>query len=44
MPNVESIKMAEAYFEKCLSLPMFPTLKDSEQRRVIELIGEFFGS
>jgi UDP-4-amino-4,6-dideoxy-N-acetyl-beta-L-altrosamine transaminase len=36
--------VAEAYFEKCLSLPMFPTLKDSEQRRVIELIGEFFGS
>ena len=29
---------AEKYYEKCLSLPMYPTLTDEEQRYVIECI------
>ena len=33
---------AEAYYEHCLSLPMFPTLTDNEQEYVIEKIKEFF--
>ena len=33
---------AEAYYEQCLSLPMFPTLTDNEQEYVIEKIKEFF--
>jgi len=34
-------KIAEAYYEKALSLPMFPTLSDEEQGFVIERILEF---
>lgn len=33
--------MAEAYYEKCLSLPMYPTLTDEEQDFVIEKVFEF---
>ncbi len=33
--------VAEAYYEKALSLPMFPTLTDEEQNFVIEKIIEF---
>lgn len=32
----------ELYYEKCLSLPMYPTLLDSEQDFVIEKVMEFF--
>ena len=32
---------AEAYYERCLSLPMFPTLTDREQDYVIEKVIEF---
>ncbi len=32
---------AEAYYEKCLSLPMYPTLTEEEQRYVIEKICSF---
>lgn len=32
---------AEAYYEQCLSLPMFPTLTDNEQEYVIEKVKEF---
>jgi UDP-4-amino-4,6-dideoxy-N-acetyl-beta-L-altrosamine transaminase len=32
---------AENYYEHCLSLPMFPTLTNEEQARVIELVLEF---
>ncbi|KAA9339466.1 UDP-4-amino-4,6-dideoxy-N-acetyl-beta-L-altrosamine transaminase [Hymenobacter busanensis] len=32
---------AEAYYEHCLSLPMFPTLTDAEQVYVIECVREF---
>ncbi len=33
---------AEAYYERCLSLPMYPTLSDEEQDFVIETIRQFF--
>jgi len=33
---------AEAYYQKCLSLPMFPTLTDDEQNFVINTIEEFY--
>jgi len=33
--------IAEAYYEECLSLPMFPTLTESEQNFVIEKVIEF---
>lgn len=32
---------AEGYYSRCLSLPMFPTLKDNEQQYVIEKIREY---
>lgn len=32
---------AEAYYEKCLSLPMFPTLTDAEQQHVIDQVIQF---
>ncbi|MCT4614481.1 MAG: UDP-4-amino-4,6-dideoxy-N-acetyl-beta-L-altrosamine transaminase [Marinifilaceae bacterium] len=35
--------IAEAYYEKCLALPMFPTLRDEEQEYVIEKVLEFLG-
>ncbi len=33
---------AESYYETCLSLPMYPTLKEEEQEYVITCIKEFF--
>lgn len=33
---------AEAYYGKCLSLPMFPTLTEKEQDRVIQLIKDYY--
>lgn len=33
---------AEAYYEKCLSLPMFPSLSDDEIDYVVEQVKEFF--
>lgn len=33
---------AENYYSKCISLPMFPTLSDDEQSKVIELISKFY--
>lgn len=35
-----SLPVAEAYYEKCLSLPMFPTLSDKEQEFVIQCVLE----
>ncbi|WP_080055074.1 UDP-4-amino-4,6-dideoxy-N-acetyl-beta-L-altrosamine transaminase [Spirosoma aerolatum] len=34
---------AEHYYARCLSLPMFPTLTDSEQEYVIACVNEFMG-
>ena len=36
------LKKAEAYYEKCISLPMYPTLGAEDQERVIDLIKSFF--
>jgi UDP-4-amino-4,6-dideoxy-N-acetyl-beta-L-altrosamine transaminase len=36
--------VAENYYEKCLSLPMFPSLTDEEQDYVIDKVLEFFKS
>ena len=33
--------MAEQYYEHCLSLPMYPTLTNNEQNKVIDLIFHF---
>jgi UDP-4-amino-4,6-dideoxy-N-acetyl-beta-L-altrosamine transaminase len=34
---------AEAYYARCLSLPMFPSLTDEEQQYVIDCVLEFVG-
>lgn len=36
------LPQAEAYYEECLSLPMYPSLKPEEQKFVIEKIKSFF--
>ncbi|MGQ9846632.1 MAG: UDP-4-amino-4,6-dideoxy-N-acetyl-beta-L-altrosamine transaminase [Bacteroidales bacterium] len=36
--------VAEAYYQKCLSLPMYPTLSNEEQQYVIQNIIEFYNS
>jgi UDP-4-amino-4,6-dideoxy-N-acetyl-beta-L-altrosamine transaminase len=36
------LPFAEEYYKHCLSLPMYPTLKDSEQQFVIDKICEFY--
>jgi dTDP-4-amino-4,6-dideoxygalactose transaminase len=33
---------AENYYKHCLSLPMFPSLTDAEQKYVIDCIVEFY--
>ncbi len=33
-----SMPLAEAYYEKCLSLPMYPTLTEGEQNFVVECV------
>ena len=37
----QALEGAEQFYSTCLSLPMFPGLKDVEQERVIELLREF---
>jgi UDP-4-amino-4,6-dideoxy-N-acetyl-beta-L-altrosamine transaminase len=37
-----SLPIVESYYEKCLSLPMYPTLTEDEQNYVIEKIFTFF--
>jgi len=34
---------AESYYERCLSLPMYPTLTDEEQDLTIQKVKEFCG-
>jgi UDP-4-amino-4,6-dideoxy-N-acetyl-beta-L-altrosamine transaminase len=36
------LPIAEAYYQQCLSIPMYPTLTDNEQDYVIKKILEFF--
>ena len=38
----EGLKHNEDYYKSCISLPMYPTLKDSEQNFVIEKINQFY--
>lgn len=33
---------AEAYYDSCLSLPMFPTLTDEEQQYVLKVLNDFY--
>lgn len=35
---------AENYYNRCLSLPMYPTLSDEEQELVIDLVNNYFRS
>jgi len=35
-------KYAEAYYESCLSIPMFPSLSTEDQEYVIEIINQFY--
>lgn len=37
----EDLPFANAYYEKCLSIPMYPTLTEKEQDFVIEKVREF---
>lgn len=37
------LPVAESYYDKCISLPMFPTLTSEEQAYVIEKVKEFIG-
>jgi dTDP-4-amino-4,6-dideoxygalactose transaminase len=39
--TAKSLPYAEAYYERGLSLPMFPALTDTEQDYVIEKVLEF---
>lgn len=39
-----TLPIAEDYYYKCLSLPMYPTLTEDEQQYVINSIEEFFNS
>ena len=34
----QNLSVSENYYEKCLSLPMYPTLTNEEQDYVIEMI------
>ncbi|AYA36683.1 UDP-4-amino-4,6-dideoxy-N-acetyl-beta-L-altrosamine transaminase [Hymenobacter oligotrophus] len=38
------LPLAEAYYARCLSLPMFPSLSDEEQQYVIDSVREFVGA
>jgi len=40
--NKGDFPVAEGYYNKALSLPLYPTLKDSEQKKVISLIRSFY--
>jgi UDP-4-amino-4,6-dideoxy-N-acetyl-beta-L-altrosamine transaminase len=40
----DDFPLAEAYYEMCLSLPMYPSLTDEEQEYVIESVLEFLGA
>jgi dTDP-4-amino-4,6-dideoxygalactose transaminase len=33
---------AEKYYDQCLSIPMYPSLTDEEQSKVIQAIKQFF--
>jgi dTDP-4-amino-4,6-dideoxygalactose transaminase len=37
-----NMEQAEAYYSQCISLPMYPTLTEEEQLRVIEKVNSFY--
>jgi UDP-4-amino-4,6-dideoxy-N-acetyl-beta-L-altrosamine transaminase len=39
-----NLPVAEEYYNYCISLPMYPTLREEEQKYVIEKIYTFYGS
>ena len=36
--------LAEAYYDRCLSIPMYPSMTEAQQTHVIESIRRFFGA
>jgi UDP-4-amino-4,6-dideoxy-N-acetyl-beta-L-altrosamine transaminase len=40
--NIGDCQNAEEYYKKCLSIPLFPTLKDSQAEYIIKTIKDFF--
>jgi UDP-4-amino-4,6-dideoxy-N-acetyl-beta-L-altrosamine transaminase len=40
--KIGDLPLSEKYYSRCLSLPMYPTLKEVEQQYVIQCINEFF--
>lgn len=40
--NKQHLPVAEAYYKRCLSLPLYPSMHDEEQDYVIEKVKEFF--
>lgn len=39
----QTFPRAETHYQECLSLPMYPSLTESQQNRVIEAVTDFFG-
>ncbi|WP_206052157.1 UDP-4-amino-4,6-dideoxy-N-acetyl-beta-L-altrosamine transaminase [Nonlabens xiamenensis] len=37
------VPFAERYYSRCISLPMFPSLTDEEQHRVLDKVNEYYG-
>jgi len=42
--NEGALPIAENYYKQCLSLPMYPTLTNTEQQYVIDAINNFFNA
>jgi UDP-4-amino-4,6-dideoxy-N-acetyl-beta-L-altrosamine transaminase len=40
--NIGDYPNAEQYYKKCLSIPLFPTLKDSEVKHIVKTVKDFF--
>ena len=38
----EDMEQAEAYYNQCISLPMYPTLSKDQQNKVVERIADFY--
>ena len=41
--EVDKYTASEKYYDNALSLPLYQTLKDSEQEQVISLVKKFYG-
>jgi len=41
--NVGDFRNSEDYYSNCLSIPIYPTLTEEEQTRVIKLIESYLG-